>query len=1143
MKSGTGFAKYPGMNGIIMKSLNFEFLREKWPELASLGGFAEQYAWPDPASALVKLRGYIEALIHRFYDQKGLVEPFQASLYDLLHANELKQSIPSAVLNAFHGIRLAGNKAAHGESISRFNIMALLEDAFHLGCWYFLINGGDKNTCRPYVPPEKPSLTAEALKEQRHILQEKLATNERELQSLLSELEAARSKTLTAETKVEELEALWSAGKAAADVLGFDEATTRKRLIDTELAAAGWDIGANGTNTSEVTQEEPIDHQPTNTGKGYGDYVLWDDNGLPLAVIEAKKTAKSAQLGREQAKLYADGLEKMHGQRPVIFYTNGFDIFLWDDAQNYPPRSLFGFYSKDSLQYLVHQRKNRVPLDKLSPKIEIVDRLYQVEAIKRVTETFSSKRQKALIVQATGTGKTRVAIALTDLLYNAKWIMRVLFLCDRKELRKQAKNAYNDYLNEPMTIVSANTARDRNQRIYLATYPAMNKIYQTFDVGFFDLIIADESHRTIYNRYRDMFRYFDGLQVGLTATPVGFISRNTFRMFLCEDKTPTAYYSLDQAVEEGYLVPYEVYSHTTRFLRKGIKYKALTEDQKRQLEEDGEEPELFDYENHHVDRQIFNRDTNRAILRNLMENGILDETGQTPGKSIIFARNHNHAVLLAEIFDELYPQYGGKFCRIIDNYDPRAEQLIDDFKSHKNSDPRIAISVDMLDTGIDVPEIVNLVFAKPIRSLVKFEQMIGRGTRLCPDLFGPGKNKTHFRIFDHWGNFEYFDKHYKKAEPSVSKSLMQQLFEIRLDLARTALDQGEPEVFNLIIPLVREDLERLSEDTISVREKWREKRALSKPETLQQFAPATEQTLRQQMAPLMKWVDIRSHTDAYRFDLLVTNLQTELLKKSGRLMDFKDQMLDQISRLQMHLNPVREKADTINQVKNVDFWQTLSAETLETVRKELRGIMKYTIKPGYEPESPKHIDVVDGQIEYKRLPTTLKFSEMPGFRKKVQEALLKVFKEDPTLQKIKAGNKVSDADLNTLVSLVLTRNPTVDQEILREFFETAEPLDHEIRTIIGMDADAVNARFAEFVAVHPGLTANQVTFLNLLKNHISQYGSIEIEALYEHPFTTLHSDGVDGVFVDEHMVEAILSVIASFQPQAPAKEDKTHDPH
>ena len=1143
MRFGTALAYWLFMNGIIMKSKNFEFLRERWPELAGLGGFAEQYTWPDPPSALVKLRAYAEAMIHRFYDQKGLTEPFQASLYDLLQTDELKQSIPSAVLNAFHGIRLAGNKAAHGESISRFNIMGLLEDAFQLGCWFFLMNGGDKDAYQPYVPPEKPSHSPEAVKEHRHILQGTLAANEREMQSLLTELEAVRSQALAAETKIEELEAILNAGKAAADVLGFDETTTRKRLIDTELAAAGWDVGAGGADTSEVTQEEPIDHQPTATGKGYGDYVLWDDNGLPLAAIEAKKTAENAQIGREQARLYADGLEKMHGQRPAIFYTNGFDIFLWDDAQGYPPRPLFGFYSKDSLQYLVYQRKNRVPLNTLAPKTDIVDRLYQVEAIKRITETYATKRRKALIVQATGTGKTRVAIALTELLYRAKWIKRVLFLCDRKELRKQAKNAYNDFLNEPMTIVSAHTARDRNQRIYLATYPAMNRIYQTFDVGFFDLIIADESHRSIYNRYRDLFRYFDGLQIGLTATPVDFISRNTFRMFLCEEKTPTAYYSLDQAVEEDYLVPYEVYSHTTRFLREGIKYKDLTEEQKRQLEEDGEDPEVFNYENHHIDKQIFNRDTNRAILRNLMESGILDETGQAPGKSIIFARNHNHAVLLSEIFDELYPQYGGRFCRVIDNYDPRAEQMIDDFKRHKNSDPRIAISVDMLDTGIDVPELVNLAFAKPIRSLVKFEQMIGRGTRLCLNLFGPGKNKTHFKIFDHWGNFEYFDKHYKKVEPSSSKSLMQQLFEARLELARTALNRGRPGVFNLIIPLIREDLERLSEDTISVREKWREKRELSRPEALQQFAPGTEQLLHQEMAPLMKWVDIRSYTEAYRFDLLVATLQIERLKKSGRFADLKDQMLDQISRVSMHLNPVREKAQVINRVKDVDYWKTVSVEALEIVRRELRGIMKYAIKPGYEPEPPKHIDVADGEEEYKRILTTPKFSDMPGFRKKVQEAILKVFDDNITLQKIKAGKTVSDGDLKALVSLVLTQNPAVDQKILREFFETAEPLDHAIRSIIGVDAEAVNKRFADFVVRHPRLTANQVSFLNLLKNHINRYGSIEIEALYEPPFTTLYSEGLDGIFSDERSVEALIEVISTFQPQVPAEKDRAHDHH
>ncbi len=1118
-----------------MKSKNFEFLRDRWPELASLGGFAEQYVWPDPTSALVKMRTFIESMIHRLYDEHGIPKPSPDSLIELLNADEFKQSVPAVVLNEFHSIRLAGNKAAHGESVTQFNAPELLKEAFHLGCWFFIINGGRQGDCPAYHVPDKMDRlekTKEELKRDKQRIQEALAAKETEMQSLLTELETARVKTRVAEKKVEELQRLLFIGKTAADALGFDEAATRKRLIDTELTAVGWDIGINGVNTGEVTQEEEIQHQPTKTGIGYADYVLWDDNGQPLAVIEAKKTAVSAELGQQQAKLYADGLERVHDRRPVIFYTNGFDIYIWDDGCGYPPRKIYGFYSKDSLQYLIYKRENRLSLQTVSPKPEIVDRIYQVEAIKRLGEKFSANHRKGLLVQATGTGKTRVAIALTDLLNRTSWVKRVLFLCDRKELRKQAKNAYNDYLSEPMTVVTAGTANDRDKRIYLATYPAMKRIYQTFDVGFFDLMIADESHRSIYNRYRDMFRYFDCLQVGLTATPVDFISRNTFKMFDCEDRTPTAYYPLDQAVEEGFLVPHEVYTHTTRFLREGIKYKNLTAEQKRQLEEDGEDPADFDYENHQIDRQIFNRDTNRAIIRNLMENGLRDDTGQYPGKTIIFARNHNHAVLLAEVFNELFPQYGGKFCRVIDNYDPRAEQLIDDFKSAPDSDPKIAVSVDMLDTGIDVPEVVNLVFAKPIRSMVKFEQMIGRGTRLCPDLFGPGKNKTHFRIFDHWGNFEFFDKQYKKAEPSVSKSLMQQLFEARLDLARTALNQSQPKAFDLVIALIKADLDRLSEETISVREKWREKRNVSRAEVLQRFDPAIELTLRKQMAPLMQWADIRGEIAAYRFDLLIAELQIALLKKSGRLDDFKSQLLERISRLQMHLNPVRDKAESIKAVKSAEFWTAVTIENLETVRRELRGIMKYMVKATYEPPQPKYIDLHDGQERFQPLPTQLKFNDMPGYRQQVQAALLKVFDQNPTLQKIKAGEPVTEADLKALTSLVLTQNPDVDQQILREFFEdTAEPLDQAIRSIIGMDADAVNARFADFIFSHPSLTANQMSFLNLLKNHISRYGAIEIEDLYEPPFTSVHSDGLDGVFMDEKIIDELIEIIASFQPR------------
>ncbi|MGB9439993.1 MAG: DEAD/DEAH box helicase family protein, partial [Desulfobacterales bacterium] len=509
-----------------MKSKNFEFLRDRWPELSSLGGFAEQYAWPDPPGALVKLRTYVESMVHRFHDEHAIPNPPSDSLIELLNADEFKQSVPSVVLNAFHSIRLAGNKAAHGESVARFNAPASLEDAFHLGCWFFIINGGRQSDCPVYQAParvDRLEKTTEELKRDKQHIQEALAAKESEMQSLLTDLEAARVQTRVTEKKVEELQGLLSIGKTAADALGFDEAATRKRLIDTELTVVGWDVGVNGVNTGEVTQEEEIQHQPTKTGIGYADYVLWDDNGQPLAVIEAKKTAVSAELGQQQAMLYADGLEREHGRRPVIFYTNGFDIFIWDDGCGYPPRKIYGFYSKDSLQYLIYKRENRIALETISPKPEIVDRIYQVEAIKRLTEKFSASYRKGLLVQATGTGKTRVAIALTDLLNRASWVKRVLFLCDRKELRKQAKNAYNDYLSEPMAVVTAGTAKDREKRIYLATYPAMKRIYQTFDVGFFDLMIADESQRSIYNRYRDIFRYFDCLQVGLTATLVDFI--------------------------------------------------------------------------------------------------------------------------------------------------------------------------------------------------------------------------------------------------------------------------------------------------------------------------------------------------------------------------------------------------------------------------------------------------------------------------------------------------------------------------------------------------------------------------------------------------------------------------------------------
>lgn len=1116
-----------------MNSENFDILNENWPELSQLGAFAEGYAYADPASALVKLRLFAENLTKDIYRDLRLPKQDQSTFVDLLKNDAFVAITPKVILGKLHALRMHGNKAAHGEPAKPADALWLLGEAYDLARWIYVRYGnGDAKSVPQYKQPSPPDKSQ--VRERRQVL-EKLAAQEAQMEELLDELESARKKAAAAEKKAEELQSLAADAQAVANELEFDEATTRTRLIDSLLASVGWDVGAGEISTAEVGKEIEVPEQPTQSGIGYADYVLWGDNGNPLAVIEAKKTSVDPERGRAQAKLYADGLEKAHGQRPVIFYTNGFDIWIWDDAQGYPPRKLFGFYSKDSLQHLVdYQRAERKPLDEFEVNEEIVNRLYQLEAISRVAERFTANYRKALIVQATGTGKTRVAIALTDLLIRAGWVKRVLFLCDRRELRKQAKNAFNDFLSEPIRIVTSRVRSNASERVFLATYPAMQKVFQAFDTGFFDLIIADESHRSIYNVYGDIFRYFDCHQIGLTATPVDFVTRNTFKLFDCEGQLPTANYDLEQAVEDEYLTPFEVFEHTTQFLREGIKLDSLTKDQIEELEEQGEDPSQYDFSSEQVDKAIYNKDTNRAILRNLMENGIRDASGQLLGKSIIFARNHQHAVLMAQLFDEMYPQFGGKFCQVIDNYDPRAEQLIDDFKGEgANDDLTIAISVDMLDTGIDIPDILNLVFARPVKSPVKFWQMIGRGTRLCEGLFGSGKGKTVFRIFDHWANFERFETGYRPAEPTQSKSTMQLVFEERLTLAETALQTSEIPVFETAVALISADINALPENSISVKEHWREKRELSKPETLNAFNPATVARLRQEIAPLMQWRDIRGRGDAYALDLLIARMQIALLRKSGQIDDLKIELLDRLALLQMHLNPVREKAEVIKLAKSDEFWVDVTVQRVEEIRLPLREIIHHRERGKGQALPPKIVDVTEGEegVLYARRSTSLKSVDMKAYQQIVEVELKKHFETNATLKKIRAGESVAEADLQALVSLVLTQSPNASRDVLEEFFSaTAAPLQDAIRAIVGMDARSVRDKFGEFVQKHPKLTAKQTRFLSLLQNHIARYGSITVDRLYETPFTVVDADGLDGVFEDEDEVNDLIEVVRGFAP-------------
>ncbi len=1127
----------------MIDSRNFEFLRSHHRELADLGGFAERYVYSDPASALVKLRLFGENLVKDFLQYYKIPRPYPDTFLDLLQIMQDQRFVSDAPLDKLHTIRQQGNQAAHGRAneIRPQTALETLEIAFEVGQW-FSLTVHDHEAVRDlnFEIPKPEDSKAELKREKKTALQ-KLAQLEADMLHLLQELESARLQAETAEKTVAEQQAILAKASQAAEALQFDEAASRKFLIDQLLVQVGWNVGSHDESTSEVGKTVEIPCPSTDAGSVCADYVLWGDDGKPLAVIDTKKTDHQVADVRAQAKLYADGLETQFGQRPVMFYTNGFEMMVLDDAKDDIPRRVYGFYSKDSLQYCISKTRVRQALSELGPKPEIVDRRFQIEAVKRVCERFDSNRRKALIVQATGTGKTRVAVALSELLIRAHWVKRILFLCDRRELRKQANNVFAAYIDaEPRVYVTASTAQDRRKSIYLATYPAMMRYFQNFDVGFFDLIIADESHRSIYNRYRDLFLYFDALQVGLTATPRDIVTHDTYRVFDCEPGDPTAHFSYQDAIEHvpPYLTHFQVISHTTKFLREGIRYADMTPEQQRQFEEQVEDAELVDYAKEAVDKSVFNKDTDRKILRNLMENGLRDASSQHVGKTIIFARDHHHAVQLQGIFEELYPQYMKSkkvFCAVIDNYVDHAEQLIDDFKGAGNNDHlTIAISVDMLDTGLDVPEVVNLVFAKPVKSYVKFWQMIGRGTRLCPHLFGPGQPKECFRIFDHWGNFEYFGMNPPEVIPAVSKSLMQHVFETRLDLAETALIQPNRPAFEMAAALLERDVRALPEATIGVQEKWRQVKTVQQEGAIQRFDSGTVELLRLEIAPLMQWRALDDREDAYRFDLLVAKLQVNLLKGSANFDDLKDDLQVQVSQLPTNLSQVAAKIGWIDQVKSATFWVDVTLEALEALRRELRSIMYCRNTPRVEKALPLEMDVTDIEEQSKQEVVKLEGLDLADYRHRVEHILRDLFDESAVLQRIKAGQPVDESEIHPLIEQVILRDPSLNvTELLTYFPNRANRLDLAIRQIIGLDAEAVDRHFTRFVQKYPSLSSHQMRFLALIQRHIVNYGRLEISKLYEAPFTQLHMEGVDGVFTSDEEIDDLLDLITKINELAP----------
>jgi len=1116
-----------------MKSQNFEFLRPENELLANLGGLAEAVLHIDPGSALTRLRSFAEELTKAVYKEEVLPRMPQSSFYELIKSPVFEDCVSKSLIHQINFLRIQGNDAAHGGEGELRNGQMALGTAHQLAMYMGIKYYGKKRDQIPVFEDVKdPSATLNQLEKSVSSYEKELQQQQYELQRVMDQLERERTKNIE---KLEpparpDQEKRQRQSQKVADSLQWNEAKTRALLIDAMLLQAGWDVN----DAEKVGQEIEVVFPNNPSGKGYVDYVLWGDNGQPLAVVEAKKSGNTnLQAGREQARLYADALEGMGYERPVIFYSNGYETFIWDDEQYNTYRPIYGFYSKDSLDYLIYQRKYRAKeLEKFNPELKIADRPYQIEAIKTVAAHFQSQRRKALIIQATGTGKTRVAIALGELLLRTSWAKRVLFLCDRKELRVQADEAFKQNLpTEPRCVIGETNLIDQTARVYIATYPGMMNRFTQLDVGFFDLIIADESHRSIYNKYRDLFEYFDSMQVGLTATPVKFISRNTFDIFDCESTDPTFEFGLDAAInnEPPYLAAFRVKDLTTDFLRNGIHYNDLTDEQKKQLEEDlgTEEAKNTTIAGKDIGRKIFSETTDRIILENLFDNGIKDETGSLVGKSIIFAQRQDHAEHLEKLFCKMYPQHGAKVCKVIHNAIPHVGSLIKEFKKGDNKF-RIAISVDMLDTGIDVPEVVNLVFAKPVKSWVKFWQMIGRGTRLKPNLFGPGKDKTEFLIFDHYGNFDFFEEEYQEPEDTGSKSLLQTTFEARLELAQAALRNNHAAGFDKAVELLRADINDLPDTSIAVKRQLRLVHQLQQTDLLKTLDASTQHLLESTIAPLMSARVLRDK-HATALDKLMAVIETCMVEQASCFDDGRDQLLADIDKLAVNIGAVRQKEVVIAEVRSAEFWANPSIDKLEHARKELRGIMKYRqprTGPGYEISSTSTVD--SGIRETEREVKIAGANEALIYRRRLKGILDEMIKANPTLQRIRKGEPIAEYELQTLTSTILTSHPGVSLKVLNEFYgRTANQLDLTVREIIGVDPQAVEEHFKKFLHSHPDLGAQQVRFMNLLKNYIAQHGSIVIEKLYEAPFTSVSHEGLDGVFTSDDVGE-LITVLKPF---------------
>jgi len=1102
---------------------NFDFIKQnkRYISFADQAIEAEKSLLVSSSTSAILSRRALELAVRWVYSYDGaLIVPYQDNLSSLIHADSFRGIIDPSLFPKLKYIVKLGNIAVHTNGVIRRDDAVLsLRNLFEFCKWIEYCYSGEYQESvfdeSLLEKSEERKRRPEELKD----LYEQLSSKDRKLDDLSKENQGLRADMTAARLDNKQ------GRKFKIDRVS--EAETRKRYIDLDLKEAGWVIG------KDCLEEIEVAGMPNKAGVGYVDYVLYGSDGLPLAVLEAKKTSVDTIVGSQQAKLYADCLQNQYNRRPIIFTSNGFEVYLTDDCAGYPRRRVSGVFTKDEIQLMVDRRSQLKPLENIEINDAITDRPYQREAIVRVCESITSKHRKMLIVQATGSGKTRVSISIVDVLRRHNYIKNILFLTDRKTLVKQAKKNFSIMLPDlPLCNLLDSKDSPEQARMIFSTYPTMmNTIDETksefgnrlFTPAHFDLIIIDESHRSIYKKYKEIFDYFDGMLLGLTATPKNEIDKNTYSVFDLERGVPTFNYDLDKAVEEGYLVTYEPKKYETKIMKDGIKYKDLPDEEKEEFEKTFEDDDTVDdtVSNSAINEWLFNYNTIDLILKEVMEKGIKVESGTKLGKTIVFAKSTKHAKCIVERFNILFPEYGDAYIKQIDYSINYVDTLIDDFSS-KEKMPQIAVSVDMLDTGIDIPEIVNLVFFKKVRSCSKFWQMIGRGTRLCENLLGEGQDKEKFYVFDFCNNIDFFSADNKGLESGIQENFNEKIYNLKMMISRELqLPQySTDEVYSkyradLVLNLCNTVIE-LNDNSFMVKnhmryvEKYRKLVSWGSLETIQ------VSEIKEHVAPII--IPTSEDDIARRFNYLMYSIQLALLQSKDASKPISIVVTTATVLSGMYNIPqVKIQKDVIESVMSQDFWDNVTIISLENVRRALKDLIRLIV---YEERMNYYTDFQDQIVDYAEGDPVFTTNLMKDYKKKV-EFYLKEHKENLAVYKLRNNKRLSEPDLKELERILWNElGSKADYE--KEYGNT--PVGKLVRKVTGIERAALNEAFSKFLS-EENLNANQMNFLTLIIDYIAANGNIDDNnVLMQEPFRSIGS--ITSIFrEDMSTAKQILDVV------------------